>query len=175
LAVDGYSIKQLRIHLQIVDHQSEKECRMSQETISTPRTVVKERPYAWIILLAVYLASLAAPLNQFKVPPVLELINSEFGMQLSGGGRFMSVFSIAGCILAIPAAFIIQRLGLKAAGLIAVGSVCVGSFLGVLAETAGMLFFGRMVEGVGMGLIMVMAPAAIALCANSFWKELLCP
>jgi MFS family permease len=124
---------------------------------------VKERPYAWIILLAVYLASLAAPLNQFKVPPVLELINAEFNMDLSGGGLFMSVFSIAGCILAIPAALIIQKLGLKTAGLIAVGSVFLGALIGSLTETSSVLYIGRVIEGVGMGLIMVMAPAAIAL------------
>jgi MFS family permease len=136
---------------------------MSQPVVPTSQSSVRERPYAWIILLAVYLASLAAPLNQFKVPPVLDLINTEFNMDLSGGGMFMSVFSIAGCILAIPAALIIQRLGLKMAGLIAVGSVFVGALIGSLAETSGVLYAGRIVEGVGMGLIMVMAPAAIAL------------
>ena len=71
---------------------------MSQPAVPMTQSPVKERPYAWIILLAVYLASLAAPLNQFKVPPVLELINAQFNMDLSGGGLFMSVFSIAGCI-----------------------------------------------------------------------------
>ena len=43
---------------------------MSQPAAPILQPAVKERPYAWIILLAVYLASLAAPLNQFKVPPV---------------------------------------------------------------------------------------------------------
>ncbi len=136
---------------------------MTQPAVPVSQSPVKERPYAWIILLAVYLASLAAPLNQFKVPPVLELINAEFNMDLSGGGFFMAVFSIAGCILAIPAALIIQRLGLKKAGLIAVGSVFVGAMIGSLAETSAVLYAGRVIEGVGMGLIMVIAPAAIAL------------
>jgi MFS family permease len=136
---------------------------MSQPAVRLPQSPIKEPPYAWIILLSVYLASLAAPLNQFKVPPVLELINAEFSMDLSGGGMFMSVFSIAGCILAIPAALIIQRLGLKKAGLIAVGSVFVGALIGSLAGTSAVLYAGRVIEGVGMGLIMVMAPAAIAL------------
>ncbi|MBN2242753.1 MAG: MFS transporter [Acidobacteria bacterium] len=136
---------------------------MNQPAVPMPRSRVKEPPYAWIILLSVYLASLAAPLNQFKVPPVLELINAEFKMDLSGGGLFMSVFSIAGCILAIPAALIIRRLGMKKAGLIAVGSVFVGALIGSLAGTSRVLYAGRLIEGVGMGLIMVMAPAAIAL------------
>lgn len=136
---------------------------MTQQTISKARVPAKEPPYAWIILLAVYLASLSAPLNQFKVPPVIPLIMEDFNMDLSSAGILMSVFSIIGCILAIPSGLIIQRLGLKTTGLIATGSVLAGALIGSLADTSGMLFFGRLVEGTGMGLIMVMAPAAIAL------------
>jgi len=136
---------------------------MSQQTIPATQAVVKERPYAWIILLAVYIASLAAPLNQFKVPPVMLKMCEAFQMDLSDAGLFMSVFSIAGCLLAIPSGLIIQRLGLKFTGLIATGSVFLGALLGSFANTANILFLGRLVEGVGMGLIMVMAPSAIAL------------
>ena len=39
---------------------------MSQQAIATPKAVVKTPPYAWLILIALYLATLAAPLNQFK-------------------------------------------------------------------------------------------------------------
>jgi len=148
---------------------------MSQRPISMSQTAVKEPPYAWIILLAVYLASLAAPLNLFKVPPVMLQMCEAFQMDLSDGGLFMSVFSIAGCLLAIPSGLIIQRLGLKPVGLIAAGSVFVGTLIGSLADPSGfsifgysikglyVLFGGRLIEGIGMGLIMVMAPAAIAL------------
>ena len=136
---------------------------MSPQTSSMPQTAVKERPYAWIILLAVYLASLAAPLNQFKVPPIMIEMCSAFQMDLSDGGRFMSIFSIAGCILAIPSGLIILRLGLKVTGILATVSVFIGALVGSLANTSGMLYAGRLIEGIGMGLIMVMAPAAIAL------------
>lgn len=136
---------------------------MTQQTFSKSQVPVKEPPYAWMILLAVYLVSVAAPLNQFKVPPVMPLIFEAFNMDLSSAGMLMSVFSITGCILAIPSGLIIQRFGLKTTGLIAAGSVFVGTLIGSLADTVGTLFFGRLVEGVGMGLIMVMAPAAVAL------------
>lgn len=42
------------------------------------------------------------------------------------------------------------------------GFMVVGSLIGVAAGTVAMLLFSRVVEGVGMGLIAVVAPAAIA-------------
>ncbi len=142
---------------------SDEEWSMSPQTVSTPTAAARERPYAWVILLAVYLVSLAAPLNQLKVPPIMLKMCEAFDMDLGDGGLFMSVFSIAGCLLAIPSGLIIQRFGLKATGLLAAGSVFAGALVGALAGTTAMLFLGRLIEGTGMVLVMVMAPAAIAL------------
>jgi len=127
------------------------------------QTVAKTPAYAWVILLALYLATLAAPLNQFKVPPVLPILREAFNLSSLRAGLVMSVFSIMGFVLAIPAGFIVQKIGLKATGLIAVGAVTIGSGLGGFATTSDWLLLSRFVEGVGMGLIMVTAPAAIAL------------
>ncbi len=129
---------------------------MSQKPARTPA-------YAWVVLFAIYMATLAAPLNQFKVPPVMPILRETFNMSHFGAGMLMSIFSIMGFILALPAGFILQRIGIKTTGLIAVGATMVGSGLGALAQTSNLLFTGRFIEGVGMGLIMVAAPSAISL------------
>jgi len=141
---------------------SKKENRMSQQAVSAQKETAKTPAYAWIVLFAIYMATLAAPLNQFKVPPVLTLLRETFSLDYSTAGLLMSIFSIMGFILALPAGFILQKIGIKITGLIAVGSVMVGAALGALAGGAGLLFFGRFIEGAGMGLIMVAAPAAIS-------------
>ncbi len=119
--------------------------------------------YAWVILLVVFLAGVAAPLNQFKVPPLLPVLMEAFRLDLSQAGLLMSIFAVTGLILALPAGLILQRLGPKAAGLIAVGCVVIGSAWGALANSAGLLLASRVLEGVGMGLIAVVGPAVIAL------------
>ena len=136
---------------------------MSQQTVSIPNEAVKTPGYAWIVLFAIYLATLAAPLNQTKVSPVLPLLRETFGLDYSSAGWLISIFSIMGFVLALPAGFILQKIGIKITGLISVGSLMIGSALGALAGGAGLLFFGRFVEGIGMGLIMVAAPAAISI------------
>ena len=119
--------------------------------------------YAWVILAVAYVASVAAPLNQFKVPPVLPVLMEAFHLNLGGAGWLMSVFAITGFLLALPAGLILQRLGLKGTGLIAMGCLLAGSVLGAISSTAGWMLASRVIEGTGMGLIAVMAPAAIAL------------
>lgn len=136
---------------------------MGHQVASPLRSPSKVPAYAWVILCIVYVASVAAPLNQFKVPPVMPVLIETFDMSLSSSSWLMSIFSITGFLLALPAGFILQRFGPKLTGLIAMGSVVAGSAMGALAPTAGYMLISRFIEGVGMGLIMVAAPAAIAM------------
>jgi MFS family permease len=119
--------------------------------------------YAWIILLVALLAGVAAPFNQFKVPPLMPVLMQRFQLDLGTAGLLMSIFSITGFVLALPAGLILQRLGPKVAGLIAVGCLAIGSALGTLAAGAGFLLATRLIEGAGMGLISVVSPALIAI------------
>ena len=136
---------------------------MSQQAATMSKTSAKMPGYAWVVLFALYMATLAAPLNLFKLPPVMTTIQKAFNLSMSDSGDLMSIFSIMGFVLAIPAGYILKRFGIKMTGLVAVGSVAVGSCLGAIAETSRMLFVGRFIEGVGMGLIMVAAPFAISV------------
>lgn len=119
--------------------------------------------YAWVILVVAFIASVAAPLNQFKVAPVMPVLMEAFGLSMASAGWLMSVFAVTGFLLALPAGLILQRIGLKVTGLIAMGCLVVGSALGAISTAAGLMMFSRVIEGVGMGLIAVVAPASIAM------------
>jgi MFS family permease len=136
---------------------------MSQAAMASAKVEVKTPAYAWVVLFALYIATLASPLNLFKLPPVMTIIHNALGMSMTDLGDLMSIFSIMGFVLAIPAGFILKRFGIKATGLISVGAVTIGSAVGAMATTPRMLSAGRFIEGVGMGLIMVAAPFAISV------------
>ena len=136
---------------------------MSQQAAVTTQAKPKTSAYAWVILFALYMATLSATLNLFKLPPVMTVIQTAFSVDNVKTGDLMSIFSIMGFVLAIPAGYILKRFGIKMTGLIAVGAVTIGSVLGALAKTFEMLYVGRFIEGVGMGLIMVAAPFAISV------------
>lgn len=119
--------------------------------------------YAWVVLAVVFLASVAAPLNQFKVPPVMPVLMETFRVNLTMAGLLMSIFAVTGFILAIPGGFIFQKLGARVTGLLALGCLVIGAAVGALSGTAQVLLLSRIVEGVGMALIAVVAPAVIAV------------
>jgi MFS family permease len=142
---------------------------MSQQAVAPP---TKTPAYAWVVLFALYMASLAATLNLFKLPPIMtNIITTETAFPFYNNfqegmpklGDLMSVFSIMGFVLAIPAGFILKRFGIKMTGLIAVGALLVGSTIGAFTKSFDILNIARFIEGAGMGLIMVAAPFAISL------------
>ena len=74
----------------------------------------------------------------------------------------MSVFSIAGFLLALPAGLILNRVGAKLTGAISVGCIVLGSLIGTFAVSDGMLLASRTIEGIGMAVIGVMAPMVLS-------------
>jgi MFS family permease len=137
--------------------------RASPATRSDAAVRTKPAAYAWVILMVVFLAGVAGPLNQFKVPPVMPVLINAFHMDIASAAWLMSIFSVTGFILAIPAGFIMQRFGPKTMGLASVAFVVAGSVLGATSTSANSLLISRFIEGVGMGLIGVVGPAAIAM------------
>jgi nitrate/nitrite transporter NarK len=119
--------------------------------------------YAWVILIVVYFAGVVAPFNQFKVPPIMPLLMIGFHLDLTQAGLLMSIMAAIGLLLAIPASLILQRFGPKNTILVALGFLACGAPLGALAGDYGVLLGSRILEGIGLGLIGVAAPATISM------------
>jgi MFS family permease len=117
----------------------------------------------WFVLSILVLFSVAAPLAQFKVPPVMPILMHAFSLSAGRAGLLMSIFALTGLMLALPGGFIFQRLGFRATGMIAILAVIVGAALGALSTTIGMLLASRFIEGIGLSLTTIVAPAVIAM------------
>ena len=113
--------------------------------------------------MAVFVASVAITANRFKVPPVLPTLMVDLEVGMVTGGWLMSVYSLAGIILAIPSALLLARLGLRIAGFVAMGCAFVGAIVGALAANATVMLLGRTIEGVSFSLMAIMAPTAISM------------
>jgi MFS family permease len=73
----------------------------------------------------------------------------------------MSAFNLTGIILAFPASGIANKFGLKVTTLAAVVCCALGSLIGTFAGTIEVMLLSRFIEGVGMAIFGVTAPAAI--------------
>lgn len=116
-----------------------------------------------MILAVVYLASVAAPFNQFKAPPIMPVLIEAFRLDLAQAGLLMSVLALTGLALALPAGVILQRLGPRLTALAALGCLAAGAALGAASGSFGVLVASRVIEGAGIGMIGVAAPATIAM------------
>lgn len=121
-----------------------------------------DRRRAWIVFWVVFAASTVAPFNQSKVPPLIPVLMQDLQLSLVEAGLLMSVFSVTGLVLALPAGLLFRRFGPKRTGVLAVACVAAGSLLGALAPNGGWLLATRLLEGVGMGVSAVIAVATIA-------------
>jgi len=132
------------------------------QTADAARAASRERT-AWIVLAILLLFSIAAPLNQFKVPPILPILMNAFQLSVGRAGLLMSVFAVTGLVLALPAGFIFQRMGYRITGLIAGGSMVIGAILGATSSGMGVMLTSRVIEGIGTSFMAVLAPAVIAV------------
>jgi predicted MFS family arabinose efflux permease len=66
-------------------------------------------------------------------------------------------------VLCLPVAFLLGRVGLRRAGLLALGCSVGGAMLGALSPGIGLLLASRVLEGVGMAVVAIVCPAVISL------------
>jgi MFS family permease len=114
-------------------------------------------------MAALFVAAIAVSINQYKVPPVMPVLMQVFGLDLTMANLLMSIFSLSGFLLAIPAGIVVHRIGPKRSGLVAVGAVIVGAGLGAISSGAAALLASRTVEGLSFVFMMVVGPALVSL------------
>ncbi len=118
---------------------------------------------AWLVLAVLLLFSIAAPLNQFKVPPIMPVLMASLKISVGQAGLLMSVYAITGLVLALPAGLIFQLAGYRLTSLLAGGSIVIGAAWGALSTDMTGLLISRVIEGIGTSFMAVLAPAVIAM------------
>lgn len=118
---------------------------------------------AWTVMLIAFLAGIALAWVQNKVPPVITTLIDVFDISMATAGWLSSIFAFMGMVTAIPAAFIINKMGPKKSGLVAIGAAIVGSLIGIFSSNVSVLLISRVIEGLGVGIIAVVAPTLISM------------
>jgi MFS family permease len=119
--------------------------------------------YAWVILAVVYFASVVAPFLQFKIPPIMPFLMQEFQIDLTRAGLLMSSIAMVGLLLALPTSILLQRFGSKMTLIVSLGLMALGAVVGAFSSTFAALLGSRVIEGMGIGLMGITAPATIAM------------
>ena len=122
----------------------------------------------WLIMIIYWFAAVAAPLNMVKVPACPVDLCMTFGIDASGIGYLMSAYTITGIVMGLPAGWMLRKLGVRWASLIALGVSAIGAIGSCFASTFVMLMVFRVFEGIG---ICVMGAVGITIAHGFFPPE----
>lgn len=115
-----------------------------------------------------YICAFFCSVSQLKIVPLLSLIGENLAIDLGQIGWLMSVFTIAGIALAIPAGGLTGRFGPKKVFLAVMIITIVGNIVGALGlDNYGVLLFSRILEGCGFA----MAPVAGMVLINMWYPD----
>lgn len=132
-------------------------------TSETGKALPQYQPrVAWMALIGGLLIYFVNSAAQYKVPPIMIQLNEALGLTIVQSGWLMSIMSLAGLILALPAGFIIMKLGVKWATVVAAAFQLVGSLLGTFATDFAVMMASRTLEGIALGLCNVTGFAVVA-------------
>ena len=116
---------------------------------------------AWIVAFATIFAGISLALVQNKVAPCMTTLMGAFNIDMATAGWLSSLFSLVGIVMAIPASIVLNKLGPKKGGIVALACAILGSLIGVFTDSVPVLMASRIVEGVGVGLMSVIGPSLI--------------
>lgn len=115
----------------------------------------------WGIIAIVVAAGVVAAVQVGKVPPVLSVMRQELGLSQVAAGWVASLYNGCGAVLGIMAGRAADRLGSRLVLAVCVGLLGLGSLMGGITSTAGLLFASRFIEGIGFVGLIVAAPALV--------------
>jgi len=121
-----------------------------------------EQTSPWFILAVVLVASMAGTVNYYKVPPLMPLLMAAYRLSGAEAGFLMSIFALVGIGLSIPAGVILNTLGYRMAGIMGVAWITAGAALGAVSTGFMSLLATRLMEGIGLNLMAIVAPTVIA-------------
>jgi MFS family permease len=148
---------------------------MSTKASAVQATEEKASGKAWLMLVIVYLLSLAVPTLWFSLPPMLSdntilavFLGGDF-TKISSVGQTMSMVSFGALIGAVFATFLVKKLNVKNTLVLGAILVIIGGILMALSAGSGQpgagnftfLLTARFIVGLGVGLVGVTSPTAI--------------
>jgi predicted MFS family arabinose efflux permease len=107
----------------------------------------------WGRLIILYLAAVTVSLGQLKIVPIMSGVAQAAGVNIPQVGLLISIFTLAGVVLAIPGGAILARIGSKNLLMGLMVMLSLGNVIGALTNNYYLLLASRLIEGVAFSMI----------------------
>ncbi|PXX46373.1 putative MFS family arabinose efflux permease [Hungatella effluvii] len=114
---------------------------------------MKKNP--WFRFLILQCCAVTVSVSQLKVAAVMEQVAQGFSISMGAAAGLMSFFTVAGIVLAIPGAALMERMGAKRLLLLLMACLFAGNAVGAAAGSYPLLMAGRLLEGVAYAMIIM--------------------
>lgn len=109
----------------------------------------------WFMFIILLISSITVGLSQLKIAAVLGSVAESLGVSVSQAALLMSLFTVAGIVLAVPGAAIMAKTGSKNLLLALMASLVLGNVMGVLANSFNVMMISRVIEGISYAMIIM--------------------
>jgi MFS family permease len=120
---------------------------------------------SWSRIALLYALGVLAAGQLGIVPPLVPELKHDLGLSLAVAGTAVSVITLVGAVLGLPAGGWSQRIGHARALAIGLAVMAVGAALCAAASDAATLLAGRTLAGIGYLLVVVAGPSLMAMTA----------
>jgi predicted MFS family arabinose efflux permease len=120
---------------------------------------------SWSRIALLYALGVLAAGQLGIVPPLVPELQHDLGLSLAVAGTAVSVITLVGAVLGLPAGGWSQRIGHARALAIGLAIMAVGAALCAAASDAATLLAGRTLAGIGYLLVVVAGPSLMATTA----------
>ena len=121
---------------------------------------------SWSRIALLYAIGVLAAGQLGVVPPLVPELQRDLGLSLAGAGTAVSVITLVGAVLGLPAGGWSQRIGHARALAIGLAIMAVAAALCAAANDAATLLAGRTLAGIGYLLVVVAGPSLMAATAE---------
>lgn len=121
---------------------------------------------SWSRIALLYAIGVLAAGQLGIVPPLVPDLQRDLGLSLAGAGMAVSVITLVGAVLGLPAGGWSQRIGHARALAIGLAIMAAAAALCAAAPDATTLLAGRTLAGIGYLLVVVAGPSLMALTAE---------
>ncbi|MDR2106157.1 MAG: MFS transporter [Coriobacteriales bacterium] len=124
---------------------------------------MKKKVSPGFVLFMMLMSMVAGAVCLNKVAPIIPSLTLSMGLTATWqAGLLVSIFVFSGIFLALPSGMVIARFGYYRTGAFALAVLLVGSAIGALNLGYGVMLISRIIEGLGLILLMTVGPAATA-------------
>ncbi|HLS21399.1 MAG TPA: MFS transporter [Paenalcaligenes sp.] len=115
----------------------------------------------WLAVFIAVFCGIVGALQIGKLPIAAPFLQQDLGIDRSTIGNLGAIFSIIGMLAGIPIGMFVLRLGLRFSINLGLGTIALSSLIAPLLPHLGVIYFFRILEGLGFVLITVSAPTLI--------------